>query len=183
MWRLTRSALFHLEEGRIGSLGVSVQNPDELIRAISHKEIEHIQMPFNILDWRWRDAIVMIREVKASRPLVIHLRSVYLQGLLLIRDADRWQKANCTKPDAIFEWLESSRVRFGRESIQDLCIAFVNSLDWADGVVLGMETHDQLVENMRLFAKDPHRLAIRGVGFFSPSYLRTNSQSLLWATN
>lgn len=147
--------LFHLKEGRLGSLGVSVQNPDELIQALANQEIEHIQMPFNIFDWRWAQAIEHIREVKASRSLVIHLRSVYLQGLLFLRNSEAWQKANCTNPDVVFDWLDSTITRFGRASVPDLCIAFVNALDWVDGIVIGMETHNQLLENLMLFSKNP----------------------------
>ena len=147
--------LFHKKEGRIGSLGVSVQNPEELIQAIANQEIEHIQMPFNICDWRWTDAIEQIKKVKDYRSLVIHLRSVYLQGLLFLRNSDYWRKANCTNSDVIFEWLDSATTQFGRDSIQDLCIAFVNTLDWVDGIIIGMETYDQLLENLMLFSKDP----------------------------
>jgi spore coat polysaccharide biosynthesis protein SpsF (cytidylyltransferase family)/aryl-alcohol dehydrogenase-like predicted oxidoreductase len=147
--------LFHLKEGRIGSLGISVQNPEELIQAIACQEIEHIQIPFNIFDWRWTDAIEQIRKVQRTRSLVIHLRSVYLQGLLLLRNSELWQKANFTNPDVIFNWMDSAITRFGRDSVQDLCVAFVNALDWVDGIVIGMETYDQLLENLVLFSKDP----------------------------
>ena len=112
-------------------------------------------MPFNICDWRWTDAIEQIKIVKDYRPLVIHLRSVYLQGLLFLRNSDYWRKANCTNSDVIFEWLDSATTQFGRDSIQDLCIAFVNTLDWVDGIIIGMETYDQLLENLMLFSKDP----------------------------
>jgi aryl-alcohol dehydrogenase-like predicted oxidoreductase len=44
---------------------------------------------------------------------------------------------------------------FQREGIADLCLAYVRGQDWIDGVVVGMETDDQLDSNLRLFTKSP----------------------------
>jgi aryl-alcohol dehydrogenase-like predicted oxidoreductase len=164
--------LGHLREGRIGSLGVSVQKPEEAIQAISYQDIEHIQMPFNIFDWRWTVAIERIKEVKASRRLVVNLRSIFLQGLLLIRKPESWQRANCTNPEVIFQWMDIALARFGRDSVQDLCIAFVNSQDWADGIVIGMETYDQLLENLTLVSKDPLTASQRDELMITRPYLQ-----------
>lgn len=147
--------LSHLDSGLIGSLGVSVQSPAEFIEALDYTAIGHIQMPFNLLDWRWEDAIAQLKRARASRNIVIHLRSVFLQGLLLLRDGRAWKKANYSDPDALFHWLDGAVELYERESIQDLCISFVNGLDWVDGIVIGMETHAQLAENLMLFSKKP----------------------------
>lgn len=147
--------LFHLKQGNISSLGVSVQNPTELLTALRCEKIEHIQMPFSIVDWRWEEAIKQIIKVKAMRRLTIHIRSIYLQGLLLVRDAACWKKANHPNPRALFHWLDDSVNRFQRSSVQDLCVSFVNGLAWVDGVVIGMETYQQLEENLLMFSKEP----------------------------
>jgi spore coat polysaccharide biosynthesis protein SpsF (cytidylyltransferase family)/aryl-alcohol dehydrogenase-like predicted oxidoreductase len=176
--------LFHLKAGRIGSLGVSVQSPEELIEAIDHQEVEHIQMPFNLLDWRWDNAIEQIRKTRASRRLIIHLRSVYLQGLLLLRDEKAWQSANRAHSDVIFHWLDDSIQRFERGSVQDLCIAFVKGLDWVDGIVIGMETYDQLVENLVIFSKDPLTAPQRDELIAKRPYVQESTLNpSLWAKN
>ena len=38
----------------IKNIGVSLQTPNELSQVISDKDINHIQLPMNILDWRWK---------------------------------------------------------------------------------------------------------------------------------
>jgi aryl-alcohol dehydrogenase-like predicted oxidoreductase len=45
--------------------------------------------------------------------------------------------------------------KFGRESAADLCLAHARAQDWADGVVIGMETEDQLHTNLGLFEFQP----------------------------
>jgi aryl-alcohol dehydrogenase-like predicted oxidoreductase len=41
--------------------------------------------------------------------------------------------------------------QLGRESVTDLCLAYVRSLPWVKSVVVGCETMEQLEENLRLF--------------------------------
>lgn len=42
------------DRGYIQKIGVSVYTPQEAIEALNESEIEHIQLPFNLLDWRWK---------------------------------------------------------------------------------------------------------------------------------
>lgn len=176
--------MFHLNAGHIDSVGVSVQSPEELIDALSYQDIEHIQMPFNILDWRWTDSIEQIKKVRASRRLIIHLRSVLLQGLLLQRDEKRWQGANCQDSDEIFHWLDDAVERFERGSVLDLCVAFANGLDWVDGIVVGMETYDQLIENLLIFSKDPLSAAQRDELIAKRPYVQESTLNpSLWTKN
>jgi spore coat polysaccharide biosynthesis protein SpsF len=135
----------------IDHLGVSVQNPDELINALDYYEIEFIQMPFNILDGRWNKAIDKIIKTKESRNLIVHTRSALLQGLLVSKDKDLWKRANTINSDDIIGWLESFSIKYSRNSIIDLCFAYVRSQSWIDGIVVGMETIEQLDHNLKLF--------------------------------
>ena len=41
-------------DGFIGKLGVSVYTPNEAVVALQDKDVQHLQIPFNMLDWRWR---------------------------------------------------------------------------------------------------------------------------------
>jgi len=147
--------MFHKKAGIIDTLGVSVQCPEDLTLSLDFPEVEHIQMPFNILDWRWGEVIEHIIKVKTSRKLVIHLRSIYLQGLVLVRDESLWNKANVSNTSEIFNWLDRTVSCLARSSVEDLCVAYVNGLDWVDGIVIGMETVEQLVENLKLVDKPP----------------------------
>lgn len=143
--------LEHRCQGRLKALGASVQSPLELELALGTPEIEFIQMPFNVLDWRWDTLIPKIRETKQHRPLVIHVRSALLQGLLPSTATEYWRSANVENPEPVIRWLEGQAAKAGRNSVADFCLSYVKSLDWIDGVVVGMETRDQLAENIRIF--------------------------------
>lgn len=139
------------QDGLIKKLGVSVQTPNELNKALEYIDVELIQLPFNILDDRWSKSIELINRIKVKRSLIIHTRSVFLQGLLLSNDKKHWMKANCKDSNIIIEWLNSILIEFKRESIADICIAYVRTLHWVDGLVLGMENIEQFNDNISLF--------------------------------
>lgn len=138
-------------DGIIKHLGVSVNSPIELEQALSHNEIEFIQLPFNLLDWRWDKFIPIIKNIKKTRELTIHARSVFLQGLLLTQDNNLWKQANVENTTEIFEWMSERKNKLHLKSITELCATFVISNDWLDGVIFGMENINQLKENLGFF--------------------------------
>lgn len=139
------------DSGVIRGLGVSVQSPEEIRLALSFPEIGFIQMPLNLLDWRWDSVVPDIRAARSARKLVIHARSALLQGLLPSQDMAHWLQANVENHVLVRQWLEHQVVACSRVDITDLCLAYVNSLDWIDGVSVGMETQDQLIRNINIF--------------------------------
>lgn len=153
--RILDRLLMHKEAGRIKTLGVSVQTPDELAQALEIPSVEHIQMPMNILDHRWEQSIKKIIHTKCSRRVRIHVRSIYLQGLLLSDKKQHWMRANVNDPEKIGAWFAKMVSVCGRASIADLCLAYVNSQTWVDGIVIGMETLEQLKDNINLLTKEP----------------------------
>ncbi|VAW63006.1 hypothetical protein MNBD_GAMMA09-569 [hydrothermal vent metagenome] len=142
------------KSGTVGKLGASVQTPDELEYVLEEPFIEFVQMPFNIIDGRWDTIINKLRNIKSSRKVTIHVRSSLLQGLLLSDDPKLWGKANSTHYSTIVNWLNELVVKYKRKDVLDLCLAFVRSQDWVDGIVVGMETNAQLVENIKYFDTD-----------------------------
>lgn len=138
-------------KGMIKKVGVSVQNPNELALALLDTEIEHVQMPLNLLDGRWDGSFEKIARARKNRDLTVHVRSVFLQGLLLSRNLQHWEKANVQEPQRVWNWLEQMTHNFNRSSVSDLCIAYATAYEWVDGVVIGMETLDQLIENLLKF--------------------------------
>jgi spore coat polysaccharide biosynthesis protein SpsF (cytidylyltransferase family)/aryl-alcohol dehydrogenase-like predicted oxidoreductase len=137
--------------GLFGELGVSVQSPEELLLALNVPEICHIQLPFNLLDWRWDAAIPEMLAVKASRKLTVHVRSALLQGLLPSIDEKLWRRANVDQPALVIDWLRSQVASCHRTSTVDLCLSYVNALGWVDGIAIGMENMAQLIDNIKLF--------------------------------
>jgi aryl-alcohol dehydrogenase-like predicted oxidoreductase len=143
-----------LEDGAIAALGVSVQSPPEALAALDCPDVCHIQLPFNLLDWRWREAGIVER-IRSRSHVTIHARSVFLQGILAAEDPAVWPKIANVDATAVTALLAVLTHAFGRESVADLCLAYARGQDWIDGVVVGMETEAQLEENLRLFVRFP----------------------------
>lgn len=150
--------------GRIGTLGVSVQSPIELQDLIQAPEIGHIQMPFNILDWRWDAVIPDLVSVRSSRPLTVHLRSALLQGLLVSDDPSHWARAHVDSPDVIRGWLKSQAHALSIADVVALGLNWCRSQPWSDGVVVGMDSLAQLRHNLAIFsAESMMPTALRGI--------------------
>ena len=144
--------LKYKSEGMIGFLGVSVQTPEELETVLSIDDVSFIQMPFNILDWRWDDMIPKIMKEKNKRQLTIHVRSALLQGLLISDSKEHWQKANVEGYENIISWLQKEASTVNKSAVAEYCLNYVKSFEWVDGVVVGMETIEQLSENIDIFS-------------------------------
>jgi aryl-alcohol dehydrogenase-like predicted oxidoreductase len=142
------------EAGRIGRLGISVQNPQEALAAITDPDVAQVQLPFNLLDRRWI-ASGMIDALRRRPDVIVHVRSVFLQGLLAAGSGARWPDIPELDPAHLMQNLAQLAAEFGRDSVADVALAFVRAQDWIDGVVIGMETQEQLGTNSRLFLRPP----------------------------
>jgi aryl-alcohol dehydrogenase-like predicted oxidoreductase len=143
-----------LEDGTVLSLGVSVQSPQEALAALDYGDVQHLQLPFNILDWRWAESGVVDR-IRSRSGVTIHARSVFLQGLLAANDASIWPEVDGVNGALLLRLINETAREFGRDDAADLCVAYARGQDWIDGVVVGMETEDQLDDNLRLFLRRP----------------------------
>lgn len=136
-------------EGTVIRLGASVYEPSEALAALQDPDIQHLQVPVNVLDKRWKVAGVD-RELAGRPEVVVHARSNFLQGVLL-HPAERWPVANGYDARSCVERLHQLVRKFDRENVADLCLAYVRSQSWVTSLVLGCETSSQLEENLRLF--------------------------------
>ena len=77
------SALYQVKtEGLSNKIGVSVYSPDEAIKALSYKEIEVIQAPYNVFDHRL-DKCDFFKKA-GEKGVEIYARSTLLQGLIMM---------------------------------------------------------------------------------------------------
>lgn len=166
----------HRDQGRIKSLGASVQNPAELIKALDNSDIRHIQMPFNIMDWRWENSLRKIATEKSRRSIKVHVRSALLQGLLASKEPKQWAAAHMSDASDVLQWLDFMQIQFERESIADLCIGFVLGHPWVDGIVIGSENRNQLEQNIRLSGKPP--LNLEQIAHIASNRPRINESTL-----
>lgn len=137
------------EEGLVHRIGVSVQSPQELEFTLQNTDVSVIQMPYNILDYRWDAMIDVIKHAREQRDLLIHARSALLQGLLCSNDVSKWMAAGIGNSDEIISWLEVNYKQHEKMSISDLCIGYVNSQDWIDSVVIGVDCKRNLFSNLQ----------------------------------
>jgi spore coat polysaccharide biosynthesis protein SpsF len=143
-----------LEDGIVLSLGIAVQTPAEALGALSCADVQHIQLPFNILDWRWRSAGV-IERLSERTSVTVHVRNVFLEGLLTAREPSKWPRLPGLAPHGIVDWLDETARFYERDGVADLCLAFARGQSWIDGVVVGMETEADLDANLRLSVNRP----------------------------
>lgn len=135
--------------GLIDDLGVSVQSAEEMELALGFEEITFIQFPFNILDNRWESLVERIKLEKSKRKLILHARSVLLQGLLTSQEVNLWKKAHIENGEEIYKWLDCQYKINEKMSISDLCISYVNSQAWIDSVVIGVTSYNELLSNLQ----------------------------------
>ena len=84
-WATLRAAK---ARGEITKIGCSTYEPEEVMEALADPEVEHIQLPFNLLAEPYKTEA--FAAAAAARPdVTIHVRSAYLQGIL-VSDRSRW---------------------------------------------------------------------------------------------
>ena len=71
-------------KNKIGKIGVSIYTPNEAEKSLENKNIEVIQIPFNLIDKRLKDNGFLDRA--KEKGVIILARSVFLQGLFFKKD-------------------------------------------------------------------------------------------------
>jgi spore coat polysaccharide biosynthesis protein SpsF (cytidylyltransferase family)/aryl-alcohol dehydrogenase-like predicted oxidoreductase len=133
-------------EGLIDKLGASVSYPNEANAALADPHVEQLQCPVNIADGRWRQT-ALLEKLDARPDVVVHARSVLLQGLLTL-SASRWLNIPEVNAAEICVILDDLVVSLRRIDRVDLCLAYVASLPWITSLVVGMENIEQLRGNL-----------------------------------
>ncbi len=129
------------EAGDIGAVGVSVYSVEEALGAIATPGIDAVQHPVSVLDQRFLRAGVLKRAAESG--VAIFARSVYLQGVVTMAIPE------LPAPMAEIGWiLTRLRELAGDLTIEELALRYVASLSGVTGVVVGMETHEQMERNL-----------------------------------
>lgn len=138
------------DSAELSRIGVSAQNPEELLSALELPEMGHVQIPFNVLDRRWLKPVVV--DALGARPdVTVVCRSVFLQGLLLSENG--WPTGS--EPAATLAALDRLAVVTESAGRAGLCVRFALSQPWVDAVVIGAETPAQVGENATLAVAGP----------------------------
>lgn len=127
--------------GVVGGIGISIYDPAELEELLSRYKLDLIQAPFNVLDRRLESSgwLAQLQRMGVD----VHVRSVFLQGLLLMSDSDRPAGFARWAPlwHAWREWLLAN----GVTAVQ-ACVRFALSRPQIERVIVGVDTAEQLQE-------------------------------------
>jgi aryl-alcohol dehydrogenase-like predicted oxidoreductase len=136
------STLHELKQsGLVEKIGFSIYEPQELEKLYANFQPDIIQAPFSILDQRLKTSGWL--EKLHNKGVEVHVRSVFLQGLLLMKKEDRPEKFN--RWSQIWQewdgWLEEKKI-----SPLEASLGFVNSESMIDCSVVGVDSFEQLKE-------------------------------------
>lgn len=139
------------EENYIKKIGVSVYDPKTLNEVINLFTPDIVQFPFNIFDQRF----VNNGSVKLLQSLgvEIHIRSVFLQGLLLMKQHELPEKFKSAWPKIFNNWFNyQQNVQL---DLDEISLGYCLEQEWVDKIVVGIDNVDQLKRHASIEKRIP----------------------------
>lgn len=138
---LYRGLLMLKEQGKVVKIGISVYDPGELDAIWPHYRFDLVQAPFNVLDRRLAESGWLNR--LSDEHVEVHVRSVFLQGLLLLE--------SCRLPTKFARWRplwQDWHRWLGENNLSALkaSLGFALSAPQITRVVVGVDSLAQLEE-------------------------------------
>jgi aryl-alcohol dehydrogenase-like predicted oxidoreductase len=135
-------------EGKIQFFGVSVYSAEMALKALDMAAVDLLQVPFNVFDQRaLRQGVFEAAKRKNKR---IFVRSIYLQGLLLLDPKDIPSSMSFSH-DALTVFREAARTE--KLSPKLLALAYVVQNAKEAHLVIGAEEPSQVKDNVDLLKK------------------------------
>lgn len=133
-------------EGLIKKIGISLYTPQKALECLGIDGIDLIQIPSNILDRRFSN--MNIFESARNKNKTVFVRSIFLQGLLLM-DPDKLSP----EMDYAVPTLKKIDYHAKRTGLtkQQLAMAYAKHAFQPSRIIVGIETLDQLKENLKLW--------------------------------
>ena len=130
-----------MAEKMIHRFGVSIYSPDDLEGIIGTFDIQVVQAPLNVFDRR----ILVVTNQLSALNIEVHVRSVFLQGVLIANPINRPQRFEpWSEHFALFdEWVRSSGV-----SAMACCMGFALQQPGIAKLVIGTTSAESLDEIM-----------------------------------
>lgn len=157
------------QEGIVKRIGISIYSPDELNDLADKFHFDLIQAPLNSIDRRLQES-GWLKKLSLSGTQ-IHVRSVFMQGLLLMSSAARPEKFNRWSSlwAAWDEWLKTT----GLTPLQ-ACLRYALAIPEIEKVVVGIDSAKQLNEILQASQGDcplvPADLASSDIKLLNPSF-------------
>lgn len=133
------------EKYHINKIGISIYSPEQVKRVIELGIFDIIQVPMNVFDLRLINK-GLLQEL-SNNKIEIHVRSVYLQGLLFLEEQELPNSIKAASP-----YLLKLKEIAAREKlkISELAFLFVRDNSYVDKMIVGCESLEQLRENIRI---------------------------------
>ena len=153
----------------VENIGFSIYDPNELDVIWNSFFPDIVQVPYNVLDRRLVDSGWLHRMSKAG--VKVHVRSIFLQGLLLMNANNRPQKLErwFSVFDAWDSWLQEQELT----ALQG-CLAFVMQDSSIDKIVIGIDNFQQFKEVLSSIDNKviqfPKFLNTDSIDLINPSY-------------
>lgn len=150
---------FYKKQGFIKKIGVSLYTVEEAILLLDDPLIDVLQIPFNYIDNQW-DNQIFKEKLKNRSDVEIHVRSIFLQGILLNPIVK--QPINIPEKDFINlnNIIDSITGELGLSKLE-LCFGYINSIKWIDKFLIGIDNFKHLElnysiinQNIKLSEKD-----------------------------
>ena len=135
--------------GRVEKIGISVYSPDKVTKALKTEGINMVQLPTNILDRRFENAGVF--KLADEKKKTIFIRSVFLQGLILMNSREIPEKMHFARP--VVEKIESLSNELGL-SRHEIALGYIKYEMPNANVIFGAETPKQVRKNMTAWQKE-----------------------------
>jgi len=132
-------------QGKVKLTGISFYTPQKALDALDIDGIDILQIPANILDHRFEQSGVFKKAQDCRKSIVV--RSVFLQGLLLMDPETVSKKLNMAKESLIAFRELASRRKF---QPNELALKYVLSKWHHADVIVGAETVKQVADNLKV---------------------------------
>ena len=164
-----RGLLEAKDRGRAAKIGVSIYAPEELDVLWPKFKFDLVQSPMNIFDRRL-SATGWLAKLH-SAGVEVHIRSIFLQGLLLMEPSARPAQFNAWQGlwDQWQGWLDEQGV-----TPLQACIGFGLAQSNVDGIVVGLDSVQHLQGILEAMSRAP---------LDAPGYLQTDDLELLNPSN
>ena len=160
------------EEGLVSKIGVSIYSPQDLPGLYELYDFDIVQAPFNPVDCRLLESGWAKRLYEQG--VEIHVRSIFLQGLLLMGANDRPSKFSIFNNLWVRwdEWLRHNNL-----SALEACIRFAHTCKYIDKLIVGIDSLNQFNEILSI-SSDP-LIEIPSFGEVDPRLLNPSLWSAL----
>tara|TARA_B100001175_G_C19483792_1_gene628611 strand:- start:337 stop:813 length:477 start_codon:yes stop_codon:yes gene_type:complete len=134
----------------IKNIGISIYDPLQLDNIIPMYDFDIVQSPLNILDRRILDS-GWARKLQ-TKGIKLHVRSIFLQGLLLMNKENRDLKFNRWSPlwSEWEDWLSRNNI-----NALSACLNFALHSNNVDKVIIGLQNVEQFEEIISSISNKP----------------------------